>query len=312
MALVLVLFLAGALYAVLRPGPVSAPPQSSPSQAPEPIATLAFLGSASDPWCATFYDGLEDWCREAGWELITYDCAGWPVSQEGQIEDLIRTEAPDVAVLYPVGTPEEQDQWLELLQSAHIPTVTLSRRPTPAPEGSACHIAPDLEGLSAALTGLIPDYLGQRREVLFVCDLPEDPLLEPILDAFSETTLHVAEYGACWGQRQYAQEYLEWALARHPQTAAIFCLSQEGALGAQGALGEDEEASILCLDCDPDIAQSIRLRQVDAALCPDPRTALEQVKEAATALRQGKSPQLQPLALQRLTAANIAEEDCWQ
>lgn len=283
-ALCLVLALAiTLLYALWPPAPPAAQP--APSLKSEPTHTLALLSSKTDPRSQGLYDGLEKWAKEENWSFVSYDCQGWSVSQKGQVEDLIRNEKADVAVLQPVGTQEELDSWVSLLYESGCQVITLGQAAGEnAQSHVACHIGLDAKTLGEAVSAqLVPQYLGQRREVLLVADVPEDPSTQKALDALGNTALNVVEYGSCWGQSQYAQEYLSGALERHPYVAAVLCLSHPAALGAREALrlgGRGEETTILALDCGPELLEDVALGQVDAALAVPTSSVLEALTRA--------------------------------
>lgn len=315
-ALTLALVLAARLLGALWPfQPEAETPAPSPTPSPQAQSqTLALLGSSADPKCEPLYDALEEWARANGWGFISYDCYGWSVSQKGQVEDLLAHEDADVAVLYAVGSQEELDGWAKALHDGGCRVITLGQAASSQGEEYVdCHMGLSAQALGRAVTDrMIPDFLGQRREVLLVVDIPEDASTQKALDALGGTVLNVVEYGACWGQSQYAREYLEGALERHPHIAAIFCLSHAGAQGAREALrlgGWGEDTTILALDCDPDLLEDVALGQVDAAAGLSVKETAQQLTQAIPRVAQGTHLGRVALDAVTVTGENIQSID---
>lgn len=287
-ALTLALVLAARLFWAFWPfQPKEGTPPPSPAVSPQAQSrTLALLGSSADPKCQPVYDALEEWARANGWAFVSYDCHGWAVGQKGQVEDLLAHEGHDVAVLYAVGSQEELDGWAKALHDGGCRVITLGQSVSRDSEGYVdCHIGPDAQALVSAAAKLVP---GQTA--LLQVDLPEDPMAEATLAAMGKAGLEVAEYGACWGQSQYAREYLEGALERHPGVDAILCLSREGARGAREALearGQSGSVSVLCLDCTPGILEDLVLGEVDAAVGVSLGETAGQLTQAIPRVAQG-------------------------
>lgn len=263
-----------------RPKPSPAP-ALAPAVAPaleEPF-TLAFFGDGSDPWCEPLFEELGDWTKEKGWRLVTYDCRGSATVRQGQVEDLLRTEKAQAALLYTPGAVQSLADQRELLDKAQVKTITLS------PWGGA-DVGPDAQDLRKAVEGLF----GTRRDVLLVVDAPEDDSTQAALDALAQASLNVAEYGSCWSQSQYAREYLNGALERHPYVGGVVCLDREGAWGAAQALeaiGERHEIAVLCLDQSREALEDLALGRFDGVV----EVSRQGVPAAVDALLAGKSPE---------------------
>lgn len=268
-------------------------PEPAPSYAPGPDKTLVFLGDGQDSWCAPLFDDLRPWAAGRGWSLIAYDCAGSVKTQRGQLEDLLRTESATAAILYDLGDGAWQTEAVELLEEAGIQTVTLSR-------WGEADVGPDTEGLQNALEKeFAPTFLGTRRDVLLVVDLPEEGSTQAARDALSRTFLNVVEYGSCWSSGQYAKEYVVGALERHPSVSAVLCLSREGAEGAAEALtavGERHEVAVLCLDQSPETEEDLALGRIDAVAAVSREGVLDALGQAL----EGQAPK--PLDVQIRTA----------
>lgn len=300
-ALTLALLLAGRLFWALWPAPLAGEPaQPSPTVTSQPQGqTLALLGSSADPKCAPLYRSLEKWARANGWAFISYDCQGWAVSQKGQVEDLLAHEEVDVAVLYAVGSQEELDGWAKALHDGGCRVITLGQAASSQGEEYVdCHISPDAEALAKAAAKLVSGHW-----VLLQVDLPGAPSVSATLAALEKAGLEVAEYGACWGQSQYAREYLAGALERHPGVDAVLCLSREGAQGAREAVDARRQSgtvSVLCLDCTPGILEDLTLGGPDAAVGVSLRETTDQLIQAIPKVAQGE--RLGNLSLDVVTA----------
>lgn len=271
--------------ALSPPAPVPSP-SPAPALAPveeEPFA-LAFLGDGSDPWCAPLFEELADWAKEKGWRLVTYDCRGSATVRQGQVEDLLRTETVQAALLYvPVETERAASQ-RELLDKAQVKTLTLT------PWGGT-DIGP-AEGLGVALENQA------GRDVLLVVDVPEEDATQAALDALGRASLNVVEYGSCWRESRYAREYVSGALERHPYVGAILCLGREGAWGAVEALedvGGRREIAVLCLDQSQAAREDLALGRMDGVL----EVSREGVLAGVEAILAGKSPEPLPVILHK-------------
>ena len=276
--------LAGSVPAAPSPAPV---PAVAPAE-DEPFA-LAFFGDGTDPWCAPLFEELADWTKEKGWRLVTYDCRGSATVRQGQVEDLLRTETVQAALLYVPGGTQSAASQRELLDKAQVKTVTLS------PWGGA-DIGP-AEGLGVALENqAVPAFLDARRDVLLVVNAPEDDSVQAALDALGHTSLNVVEYGSCWSQSQYAREYVSGALERYPYVGAVLCLGREGAWGAAQALeaiGARHEIAVLCLDQSPAAREDLALGRMDAVV----EVSRKGVPVAVEAVLAGQSPEPLPVIL---------------
>lgn len=305
LALVLALLLAVRLFYAFWPSPmpqVQPSPSSSAAPAPTPERTLALLGSSTDPKCEPLYDALGGWCRSNGWSFISYDCYGWSVSQGGQVDDLVGHESADVALLWPTGSQEELDGWAKALHHGGCRVITLNQ--SVSAEGEAyvdCHLATDPDALATASAAFLATVPNAGREVLVLVDLPDAPLVEPTLNALERAGLNVAEYGACWGQSQYAQEYLTWALEHYPHAGAVLSLSREGISGAREALA-GRNIPILYLNCDPDALGDPTLDGPDAALGVSPQETLDKLTQAITKVARGEDPGRLTLQVTTVTA----------
>lgn len=267
------------------------PPAPAPSPSPAPVLApvaeepfaLAFFGDGTDPWCAPLFEELADWTREKGWRLIAYDCRGSATVRQGQVEDLLRTERAQAALLYVPGGTQSVAGQRELLDKAQVRTLTLGL-------WGGADIGP-AEGLGVALENqALPAFIGAGRDVLLVVDAPEDDPAQAALDALGRGSLNVVEYGSCWRQSQYAREYVSGALERHPYVGAVLCLGREGAWGAAQALeavGGRDEVAVFCLEQSPAAGEDLALGRMDAVA----EVSREGVPAAVEAVLAGQSPE---------------------
>lgn len=263
----------------------------APSAAPAGRPTLAFFGDGTDPWCQEVSDGLDRWADEQGWALIAYDCKGNPTAQKGQVEDLARREKADVAVLYPAGDGEQLAGWVETLSEAKVPVVALSRHSLDGIENVACRVCPE-EGEPYASVAR-----WSSGGILLLADLSDDPAVEITREALEDSGLRVLDYGACWGNEDYAADYLTRALERYPQAGGVVAFSRAGALGAKSALG-DRDVPVLCLECGPAVEEDLALGRLDAAVEVSAQSALEALETCIPEVKSGEAEGLYPLDVQ--------------
>ncbi len=268
----------------------------APSAARPDRPVLAFFGDGTDPWCQEVSDGLDRWADEQGWALITYDCKGSPTAQKGQVEDLVRTEKADVAVLYSVGDGEQLTGWAQTLGEARVPVIALSRQSLGDMENVACRVCPeDAEPYAA-----IADWF-DRGDLLLLADLPDDPGVETAREALEDSGAEVLDYGACWGNADYAGDYLDVALDSFPQADGVVAFSRAGALGAKNALG-DRDVPVLCLEYGPAVEEDLALGQLDAAAEVPVQSAIRTLGTCIPKVRSGEVEALYPLTVHIRTA----------
>ncbi len=268
----------------------------APSAAPDDRPVLALLGSSADPWWEELSDGLDRWADEQGWDLIAYDCKGSPTAREGQVEDLVRTERADVAVLYDLGDDAQLAGWARTLSQAKVPAVVLSRRSVGGVENVACRVCPEDGEPFAAIAGYFPG-----GDLLLLADLPDDPAVETAREALEDNGLRALDYGACWGNEDYAADYLTRALDRFPGIDGVVAFSRAGALGAKGALG-DADVTVLCLEYGPAVEEDLALGQLDAAVEVPAREALRALETCVPKVKSGEGEAFYPLDVQIRTA----------
>lgn len=284
-----------------RPAAPAALPEASPSPSAQAGPTLALFGDSTDPLCEPLFAQLTDWASARGWSLITYDCRGNPTSQTGQLEDLVRNEHADCAVLcLPRAAGNEahsQQQRLAILAKARIPTLTVdSGAYQPAGGRVVCRICPAQDEPYATAAG----FFGAGR-ILLLADLPDDPWVEQAQAVLEARGLDVLGYGACWSNREYAQDYLTAALELYGPVDGVLCASLPGALGARDALGDDAAAKVLCLAQGPAVEDALALGQLDGALTADQSSLFSALQAALPGLPERTAPELCPIRVKLLT-----------
>lgn len=311
-ALVLVLLLlqplTAAIVASTRPASTPAP---SPSAAPE-IHTVAFFGDASDPFCAPLYPALEELCKRQGWQLIQYDCRGRAAAQQGQLDDFMRNEVADVAVLYPLAESEELTKQVKALYKC-CNVVTVSQQPrTVASRYIAAHVGPAQSGRVDALCDYLDRALSKSKEVLLISDLPDPDISKEYQQEFSKRDVTVLDENYTWGDKIYAERYLETGLELFPQADAIVCASRHGTRGSLNSLRDKSLRSkikIVALDYTPEMEEDLILGELDAAVTLLPKDAAEQVTELLPKLLNAEQLEERFLAYHVLTPHNIGELD---
>lgn len=294
LCLIAALVVCGLAGARLARGEKSPPAGASPapSRPAGAAGALAFFGSSEDPWCEPFFQWLDQWAREQGWELIAYDCKGLAGAQTGQTEDLLRRERADCAVFYPVG--DQARECVEALDRAGVEVVVLR-----GPGGDAggwdgvCSVAPAADEPYAAAA----DYFAGTGGVVLVAELPDDPWVDRAREVLERAGVSVAGYGACWGDATYAREYLSQALAYYPRVGGVLAAGRAGAVGAKEALSGREDVKVLCLEQSRQATEELALGRLDAVAEVDPQEAMDALAQALTALGGGKEASPAPLGV---------------
>lgn len=297
--LVLGMFLAP-LFAPAAPGPV--PTETKPAAE----ASVALLGSGSDPLCAPLYPALEELCRARNWRLVTYDCKGSAVSQKGQMEDFLRTETADVAVVFSLLEQEELDRQVKAL-SAKCAVVTVGQG---AKRGAAAHVGGEETEKLAAVSAWLKENLKGDREVLLLTDGPDEDAERRYDQALSRENVTILDKNYTWGGAFYAQRYLNTALESFPQAKAVLCTSRHGTQGAAAALAEKhlrDKVKIVALDYDPAMADDLALGELDAAAALSPKEAAEWVAELLPKVLNKEKVEEKSLTYHILTPENVDE-----
>lgn len=266
-------------------------PALSPVQETQDAATLAFFGSSTDPWCQPFFQELEQWAGDEGWELIQYDCKGSAAAQQGQAEDLLRTEQARWAVVRLVGDQDQRDELVERLDAAGVGVVVLTDLADgDLPQGARCAVGPDGQGAFAAAA----EYFSGAGRVLVLADLADDPRIEPARQTLEDAGLQVPVPGASWGLEQCAADYVNWVLEYQGPVDGVVAFSRVGALGAKGALA-GKGAKVLCLESNEETLADLALGRIDGVVQISGQEALREVERVLTALNAGQSPKPQPV-----------------
>lgn len=308
-ALVLALLLLRPLFdVILFP---AAPEQPSPSPAPSPAApAVAFFGASTDPFCAPLYDGLEELCRTEGWRLLSYDCRGNAKSQKGQMEDFLRTETADIAVVYSVLEQSELNVQVKALRGT-CPVVTVGSQ---AGALGKRYVAAHVGGAETGRTAALCEYFKTQRrgtwEVLLLADLPDEAAEELYRREFSKENVTILDKNYTWGEKFYAERYLKTGLDSFPQADAIVCTSRHSTAGALSSLRERDlrgAMAIVSLFYDPAMADSLALGDLDAAVALAPKEALERLTELLPKVLKQEKIEEKSLTYHILTPENVDE-----
>lgn len=291
--------------------PASVPAASSGPAPRETVGVAAVFGTTGDPFCAAMLSNLEDLCAAQGWRLIQYDCGGRAGVQQGQIEDFMRNEAADVAVLYSLAEQEDLDGQVKLLHE-RCPVVTVGRRARAAAgRYVAAHVGADETGQIDALCGYLDQALPKRKEVLLLLDLPDEDRTGRER-AFSDGDVTVLDENYTWGDKIYAERYLETGLELFPEANAIVCASRRGTQGALNSLRQRDlrsKVKIVALDytaaMDDDLAQG----DLDAVAVLSPKDAAEMVADLLPKVLKKEKIEEEPLTYHILTPENVDELD---
>lgn len=304
-ALVFALLVLGLLLKPLF-APAAPTPAPTPSAAPAPEAAVVLLGDGSNPLCAPLYPALEELCAAKNWRLVTYDCKGSAASQKGQIEDVLRVETADAAVLFSVLDQEELDKQVQAL-GAKCAVVTVGRR---AKRGAAAHVGGEEDEKLRAVAAWLKDGGKGGRSALLLTDEPDEAAQRRYARTLSKEKVTVLDNGYTWGGAFYAQRYLNSALETFPETDAVLCASPSGVQGAAAALEEKklrDGVKIVALDYDPSLADALALGNLDAAAALSPQEAAEAVADLLPKVLKQEKIQENPLEYHILTPENVDE-----
>lgn len=308
-ALVFALALLWALGAALSPRPE--PPAEPPSPAAVDGRVVAWFGSSSDPFCAPLYDVMEEVCRANGWRLVSYDCKGRTAGQKGQIEDFLRTEKADAAVLYSVMEESELNGQVKALAAA-CPVVTVGQR---AGTIAGRYVTAHIGGEERQRTQTLAKYLvenGRGEKALLMTEVPDEKMERETTDGFSEGNVSILDHNYTWGGQVYAERYMNTALDTFSEVDAVVCISRHGAAGAQAVLTERglrDRAKIVSLRYDPAMADDLALGVLDAAVAFAPKEAGERLAETLPDLLDGKETEDKTLTPVLLTPENVDETE---
>lgn len=307
LALLLLQPLTAAIVAANRPAPAT-----SPSPAPSPDApAVVFFGAANHPFCAPLYTELEDLCAERGWRLIQYDCLGYAVNQTGQLEDFLRTETADVAVLYSVL---EQDDLNDRVKELHkvCPVVTVGQEVgRTAKRYVAAHIGVDETERIRALATYFKKNLKRNSGILLLCDVPDAAAERLYEQTLSEEKVTVLGKNYSWGAAVYAQRYLN-SVEDFDHVGGVLCTSRHGTVGTAATLEEKklrDRIKIASLSYEPAMADDLALGDLDAAVAVAPREAGELLAELLPKIIKGEKIEEKTLTPILLTPENIDEVD---
>lgn len=305
-ALVLLTFLLPSLDQPTAPSPAP-----SPSSGP-PATVVAFFGDGGDPLCAPLYAALRDFAKERGWRLISYDCKGSADSQLGQLQDFLRHETANGAVVYSRLDREELDRQVEALYDATGHVVTIGQQAgSSAGRYVSAHIASGGEPLNAA-AAYFQKALRGNEGVLLLSDLPDPDWEAACTDAFEAQGIAILDHGYTWTGEAYAQRYLETALEAFPEAKGILCTSRAGTAGAWNTLQEKglrDRVKLVSLAYDAAVGDDLALGRLDAAVTVSPREAAELLEEVLPSVLEGKRPGVKTLTPVLLTPDSLDQAE---
>lgn len=287
--------------------PTAPSPAPSPSSSP-PATVVAFFGDGGDPLCAPLYSALRDFAKERSWRLISYDCKGSADSQLGQLQDFLRHETANGAVVYSRLDREELDRQVEALYDAtgHVATVG-QQAGSSAGRYVSAHLASGGESLNAA-AAYFQKALRGNEGVLLLSDLPDPDWEAACTNAFEAQGIAILDHGYTWTGEAYAQRYLETALEAFPEAKGILCTSRAGTAGAWNTLQEKglrDRVKLVSLAYDAAVGDDLALGRLDAAVTVSPREAAELLEEVLPSVLEGKRPGVKTLTPVLLTPDSL-------
>lgn len=304
-----------AISALLLTACGSAPAEAAPKAETPPAGNLVYIGSAADPLSYLLFDALEEWAREENWAYVSYDCQGVDTTQAEQVADLVRRETPGVAILYPIGSADLQDEGVETLYRAGFAVITLSRESGDyAKRYVSCHIGLSEEEILPAAARMVNETLGRRnagyiRLSNYWPDPQADDLAQALFPAY-----HQKGEGYTSGQRVYGQMAVEDFMAQESAEDGvpdfIFSMSQAAALGAADAIegsAEWAEVPIFALQGDFTAAREVAYGRLAGTVCVSPRELTERLLDAIPQVAEGKRLFHQDLTPVAVTQANAKD-----
>lgn len=274
--------------------------------------TVVFLGSSADPLCEPLFSDLEGLCTERGWRLISYDSKGRAAGQKGQIEDFLRTEAADAAVLWPVLEGEELDGQIKAL-AERCPVVTVGQRPgTAAARLTGSHVGADETEQLRTLAGYLKKNMEKGQGALLLTDLPDEDAEERIRRVFSVERVDILGNNYTWGGAVYAERYLKTALDEVENVGAVVCVSRAGTMGTWNTLQEKglrDKVKIVSLFYEPAMADDLALGELDAAVTVSPKETAKCLAELLPKVLKGEKTAPKALTPVLLTPENVDEAE---
>lgn len=289
----------------------SAAPAPSPS-APQTTCTVAFFGSASDPFCAALSPALDDLAAANGWRLIRYDCRGNATNQKGQMEDFVRTENADIAVIYSVLSQEELDAQVEDIHGV-CPVITVgSSVGADAKRYVSAHVGADETERIRMLTAYFGADLQENSGVLLLYDVPDAATEALYNKVLSEEKVTVLGKNYSWLGAAYAERYLNTGVEDFSNVGGVFCTSRHGTAGTAKALGEMElrdGIKIAAFFYEPAMAEDMARGELDAAVAVSPTEAAEMLADILPKRLNGEPIVKEYLTPILLTPENIGTVD---
>ena len=313
-ALVLLVLLLQPLINVIaasaRPAPSPSP--DAPSSVPRETYTVAFFGSAPDPFCAPLFPFLDDLAAANGWRLIRYDCRGNATNQGGQIEDFLRLETADLAVVYSVLEQEDLDEQVKALYET-CPVVTVGNSVSFRSERYVtAHVGVYETERVRTLAEYFGENLRENSGILLISDVP-DEIAEALYDRMlSKEKVAVLGQNYSWLGVVYTERYLNTWVTDFSDVGGVFCTSRYGTVGTANVLREKElrdEIKIAALTYEPAMAEDLVLGELDAAVAVSVKEAEEMLAEILPKVLKGEPIKKKSLTPILLTPENLDAVD---
>lgn len=270
----------------------------TPTPSPEPAFTVAFSGSSNDSWSWAVGRELEARCEERGWTLISYDCKGRAVSQEGQLEDILSQGEADVAVV--CGVDEATlDAGVEALYRGGVKVITLDRQAGyDARRFVECHVGPDQDAAVEALAEFLEDRFpppgpegapAEKIQYTFITVREDDSLPDALARRLGDPFAQVNP--ACLGvDRDRARAFSEGMLTWYPKLSCIVAVNDQMALGAVEAVQAAERADVPVVSChaDDEGLESVARGELSLTLDFPADAAAQALADAIDQVAQGR------------------------
>lgn len=269
---------------------------------------MAFFGASADPFCAPLFTAMERMSAANGWRLISYDCRGNATNQKGQMEDFVRTETADIAVVYSVLPQDGLNTQVEALYKV-CPVVTVGQGVESYwNRYIACHIGVEEGDRVLAAAGYLEENLKADQGVILLYDAENAETARIWDEALGETKVTVLAKGQTWRQALYAGMFLEQQLDGLPNTAGILCGGLGGVEGSDSTLrdrGQRSKIKVVCVSYTPAMKEAVLQEKMDAVVVTAPNDAISLLEDALPKVLAGERLGAQKLPLHVLTPETI-------
>ncbi|NPV69943.1 MAG: substrate-binding domain-containing protein [Firmicutes bacterium] len=260
-------------------GGSSAPaPQSPPPKAPEaPQKKEVVLGvslpSSDNPFFVRMRNGIEDAAKKAGVTAKVLLAQENQSKQLSDIEDLIQSKV-DAIIFVPVDVAAAVPA-VEAAVKAKIPVIDLNRRVNS--DKYITRIGSDDVQVGAKIAEYICRKLNGKGQIVLLRGQAGASVAEQRREGFMNTLkkypdIKILADMTCKHQRAEGLRIMEDLLQAHKTIDAVYCINDEVALGAMGAITAAKRQGIIVtgIDANPDALQAIKDGKITLTVAQKP------------------------------------------